>query len=518
MKYLRRQAGFAMLPIILAMFIIVGLISAGVMMLGPSVQRGKTLEAKAGLEKSVDAIISWSVANGRLPTELQALTILPNPNDPWSRPLIYTYDINLTSTATGGICGRTTTTLFSGQQIAFIMLSGGEDYQVTSSPSTSGPFSGSPTLQSNDLSRVVTLEELKNRAGCYGTTQGKLKILNNELPKGCVGTAYNATIFGSGGVPPYTYSITGLPVTSGLTATGTTISGSPITTGTFPISVTVTDSQALTVQTVQKNINLIVASCAPPPPAASWNFNEGTGNTIGSGSTLGTIAGTATWVPHGSGSALSMNGTNNYIYFNDINYFNIGTGNVTLSAWVNLSGMPTQSWCDPVSKVDMAIGAIAGKGFLFPAIGYGMYVTQTRQCSSCTSGCGAWSNYKAGFQLRGPLTSDIHSVTSDSTPHIADGNWIHIAAVLDRSASSATDQIKLYINGIKQIDASNDYQYTSATSLNFDNTFKFTIGARHDGVSGYAFPYWGLIDNVQFYKTALTDSQINYLYVTGLTP
>lgn len=291
MKLLRNPYGFAMMPMILVLFIVIGLISASVMMLGPAVQRGKTVEAKIGLEKSVDAIISWSVANGRLPTatELQTLTILPNPNDPWSRPLIYTYDSNLTSTATGGLCGRTTTTLFSGQQIAFIMLSGGEDYQVTSSPSTSGPFSGSPALQSNDLSRVVTLEELKNRAGCYGTTQGRLKIINNELPNACAGSAtYPGTLFGDGGVPAYTWAKTSGPTwintapTTGILSAVGTITSTP---GTYPLTITITDAHAPTATSVQKTFKLKVVSCGNAP----INFNDiindftkvdGTGNNL----------------------------------------------------------------------------------------------------------------------------------------------------------------------------------------------------------------------------------------------
>ncbi len=512
--FLKSRYGFTMLPLILFLFVIVGLISAGYMMLGPKVQLGKTVETKAGLEKAVDAIISWSVANGRIPTNTEYQGVLPNPNDRWGKPFVYLYDNNLTNTASGGLCGRTTATTYNGQQIAFVVLSGGDDFQTTLN---SSPFAGTPTLPVTDLFRVVTLEELKNRAGCYGTTQGRLKILNNELPKGCTGVSYSATIFAGGGVPPYpTCTITGLP--AGLSTTGTHITGIPSTTGNFPVYVQIADSHLPTANTAQKNMALTVNSCGAslPTPTASWTFNEGTGNTIGSGSTLGTIAGTANWVARGGGSSLFLNGTNNYIYFNDINYFNIGIGDVALSAWVNLSGMPNQHWCDPVSKVDMAIGGIAGKGFLYPSIGYGMYVTQTRQCTSCTSGCGAWSNFKVAFQLRNPANTDIHYVTSDDV--ISGGSWIHVVAMLDRSASPATDQIKLYINGIKQTVATNDYQYTAPTALNFDNSFKFTIGARHGGGASYGFPYWGLIDDVQFYKVALTDGQLQTLYTTTAIP
>lgn len=520
-----------MMPLILTMFVIVGLLSTGMMLLASSTQRAKTVEAIKSLDSTANAVVLWSASSRTLPPTLQTVFTGGNPLDPWGNTVVYIFDNNLTAIATGGICGRRSTSLTVNgtPNTAFALLStAGDAFQSiwTGTPAFSTAVFTYPatvpgttaTLATGDLFRIITLEELKNRAGCYGSTQGRLKILNNELPKGCNGTPYSATIFAGGGVPPYpTYTITGLAGT-GLSALGANITGTPTTTGSFPVSVQVTDSHTPAATTVQKNLTLTVNSCgAPPPtPAAAWAMNEGTGNTIGSGSTLGTISGTANWVARGGGYALLLNGTNNYIYFNDINYFNIGTGNVTLSAWVNFSGTPAQHWCDSATGTDMAIGAIAGKGFLYPAIGYGMYVTQTRPCPSCTSCSGAWSNYKVAFQLRNPANTDIHSVYSDVV--IAGGSWAHLVAVLDRSASPATDQIKLYINGIKQTDASNDYQYTSSTALNFDNTFKFTIGARHDGGSGYGFPYWGYIDDVQLYKVALTDAQISILYTSGLTP
>lgn len=536
--------GFTMLPLILFMFVIVGLLSAGYMMLGPKVQLGKKVETKAGLEKTVDAIISWSVANSRLPDATLPVTsptyfanIIPSQTDSWGRPFVYLYENTLANQAFGGICGRATTSYPAGCTdeatcTAFVLISGGEDYTVHSTPAASHFFPAAVTLDTRDLIRTVTLAELKNRAGCYGSTQGRLKILNNELPKVVSGidVGPQLKVFADGGVTT-AYVWNPLPSLAGLVFTPTvntiSITGvAPTCPGvscpsscnlvgsnySCPLTFTVASGGA----TVSKTLNLIILPNPLPTPTAAWNFNEGSGNTIGSGSTLGTIAGTANWVPRAGGFSLFLDGTNNYIYFNDINYYNIGTGNVALSAWVNFSGMPKQSWCDPVSKVDMAIGAIAGKGFLYPAIGYGMYVTQTRQCTSCTSGCGAWSNYKVAFQLRNPANTDIHYVYSDDT--ISGSSWIHVVAMLDRSASPATDQIKMYLNGVKQTVTTNDYQYTAPTALNFDNSFKFTIGARHGGGSSYAFPYWGPIDDVQFYKVALTDAQVQTLYTTTALP
>ena len=106
-RFARSRRGFTMMPLILFMFVIVGLVSAGMLLVGPRMQLGKTVEAKAGLEKGVDAIISWSVANGRLPADVEFSAILPYQNDPWTRPYVYTYDSTLANAATGGLCGTT---------------------------------------------------------------------------------------------------------------------------------------------------------------------------------------------------------------------------------------------------------------------------------------------------------------------------------------------------------------------------------------------------------------------------
>jgi hypothetical protein len=63
-----------------------------------------------------------------------------------------------------------------------------------------------------------------------------------------VGTAYSASLAASGGVPPYTWTVSGLP--SGVTATTAgVLSGTPDTTGTFTVSVTITDASHATAST-----------------------------------------------------------------------------------------------------------------------------------------------------------------------------------------------------------------------------------------------------------------------------
>lgn len=275
-RFIRSSQGFTMLPLILFLFVIVGLVSAGMLLVGPRVQLGKTVDTKTGLEKAVEAIISWSVANGRIPVATEIQAILPNPNDSWGRPLVYVYEdtlANIINAQYGGLCGRTRTTLLdSGTSLAFALVSEGGDatFQTTVGGTlVTGSAAKSGTMASSqlDLYRPVTLEELKSKAGCYGPTGGRLKIINNELPKACNGRTYSATIFANGGVAPYpTYTITGLP--DGLSATGAIISGTPTATGTFNVSVSITDSHP---NAVQRIYNLNVVSCGSPPPGSPTN-------------------------------------------------------------------------------------------------------------------------------------------------------------------------------------------------------------------------------------------------------
>jgi hypothetical protein len=182
--------------------------------------------------------------------------------------VVFAYYSSLTKTTSGGICGITSTTFtYNGQDVAFLLLSGGDDMTLTSTPSASGAFNGALTgLKAEDLYRIVTLKELQEQASCFGTTQGKLRIVNNELPGACKRQNYSATIIGDGGVPryasytSYTYTFSGLPIGLSSSNLRATIFGVTTTSkGPYPISVTMTDAAANTVR--RSYILNIMSSC-----------------------------------------------------------------------------------------------------------------------------------------------------------------------------------------------------------------------------------------------------------------
>jgi len=265
---LRNPRGMALLYLVLLFTLLGVLLGVGARMLGSSVTQGKVRETKAGLERDVQLITAWAVRNGRLPfttpTNEYATLFGANPLDAWGGPIAFIYDSNLTALSTGGICGRTGTAIsFSGQDVAFLLLSGGDDMSISSTPKENGAFSGAlDGLQAADMYRIVTLNELRAQAGCSGATRGDLRIVNNELPNVCKGMNYAVTLFGDGGVPPVAYTFSGLP--AGLTHSGANLSGvTTVAKGPNPVTVTATDSQTPTAHAVQRKYILnVISSCS----------------------------------------------------------------------------------------------------------------------------------------------------------------------------------------------------------------------------------------------------------------
>ncbi len=69
-----------------------------------------------------------------------------------------------------------------------------------------------------------------------------LVITTDSLPGGMVGVSYSAQLTASGGIPPYTWGVTGGALPAGLSlSTGGLLSGTPSEYGTFNFTVTVTD-------------------------------------------------------------------------------------------------------------------------------------------------------------------------------------------------------------------------------------------------------------------------------------
>src|SRR5688572_16706435 len=94
--------------------------------------------------------------------------------------------------------------------------------------------------------------------GDSGPTPGGLSITTTSLPEVTVNHPYSASVSGSGGAPPYTWSVSpALPGNLTLdTATGA-ITGTPTTAATTTHTFTLRDSSAPS-QIVEQTLNLII--------------------------------------------------------------------------------------------------------------------------------------------------------------------------------------------------------------------------------------------------------------------
>jgi hypothetical protein len=278
------RSGMALLNVIMLLILIGAMVIAGYKMMGPIIQRGKINDTKTIIKSDVDAIFSWTVTNCRIPdagTSNSPPTdfnhVVQNPNDAWGNPLAYLYAPELASaTSCAGICGLngTSLTVDTLTNVAFLILSSQYSGQfhynlpssslVTVSTGVSGTVSQTANPDPPDISRIITLNELKSRIGCVGYTQGQLRILNNELPSACAGSSsYAAQLHASAVTTTNPWSLPVKPSWLTVNPINGTISVAPASsiptsTGTHQIIAQLTDFSGAS---VQRSYNLQIVSC-----------------------------------------------------------------------------------------------------------------------------------------------------------------------------------------------------------------------------------------------------------------
>lgn len=208
------RKGFTLVELAVSMVVIGILLGLGMSMVGPLMTSIKVRESRENLAASVESINSYASGNNRLPDTTLLASVVRSPQDAWGRNFIYLYDTNLyaASPTKDTVCGRRSTNITltttdpaaTIPNVAYIMLSQGDDAATNTTIGGTAVTTGAQTAAvtvaantANDLVRWVTLDELRTKIGCQGS---QLKIVNNELPFGNVGSNYSATIFADGGV------------------------------------------------------------------------------------------------------------------------------------------------------------------------------------------------------------------------------------------------------------------------------------------------------------------------------
>ena len=194
--------------------------------------------------------------------------------------------------------------------------------------SSTGILSGTPS-GSGTAASIVTITATDSATPAQSSTRsltikGADPILIDApaLPDGVVGIAYGPVIAPAhGGLPPYTWTATGLP--GGLTFVNGTISGTPTAAATTTVSLIVTDSgypaRSSSTPLLSLRIAPFLAIAGTTLPDATWGVaysasltsTGGTGpvtwNATGlpAGLTLGASTGLVSGTPSGSGTAAS---------------------------------------------------------------------------------------------------------------------------------------------------------------------------------------------------------------------
>ena len=105
---------------------------------------------------------------------------------------------------------------------------------------------------------------LASCGGDSGPSPGTLTITSASLPNGAVNQPYSASLTGSGGTPPYTWSVVpALPTGLNLDPATGAITGMPTTEGTTAHTFSLHDN-SVPAQTVQQTLSLTIA-----PPAGT---------------------------------------------------------------------------------------------------------------------------------------------------------------------------------------------------------------------------------------------------------
>jgi hypothetical protein len=172
---------------------------------------------------------------------------------------------------------------------------------------------GTPT-KAGSYNVNIKVVDTNSNTTAYSVTiviaQPATPVISGTFPvTGNVGTAYSGSLTASGGTPPYTWTVTGLPTgvtSSGANSSTFSVSGTPTATGTFAVDVTLTDSLA---GTSFYNVSVVIAG--PQPPTISGALPATGAVNIPYSGSLTVVGGVApyTWVVTGLPAGVTASGT-----------------------------------------------------------------------------------------------------------------------------------------------------------------------------------------------------------------
>jgi uncharacterized repeat protein (TIGR01451 family) len=253
---------------------------------------------------------------------------------------------------------------------------------------------------------------------------------------------------------------------------------------------TVINQNDINMQNNQSCVTLQVTGCVTPPSgmAAWWPLDETSGTTandLAGFPNNGTHVNGPTPIPGMVGGALRFDGVNDHVRVPDHAELDVGTGDFTLDAWVR-----TMASSGVVVLVDKRSGPTP--------LGYSLFLANGRLGFQMANGVGS----STCAPTPTPGVACVNYVAPTTAPNVADGQWHHLAAVVDRT--NATSGVRLYVDGA-QVFAG------APLTGNLDNTSDLYLGVRTPAQQdGGFFP--GDLDEVELIKRALTQQEIQALF------
>ncbi len=243
-----------------------------------------------------------------------------------------------------------------------------------------------------------------------------------------------------------------------------------------------------------------------PSPAGYWHFDENSGITASNSSsnnnpgalTPGPLAGGPTWTNGELNSALSFNGSSNYVTMGTLSTLEFNNTSFTISSWFNLP---------PGAAV---ASRLAGEGVTNYGSGFTLGFDGT--CAGCLRG---------NIGANGTSGNTVKFITTSS---FNDSTWHQAVMVVDEIAKTA----QIYVDGVAQpltkafcgtVTGTNTMSFpaVSCGSVNAYNTTEpFTVG-NYKGTNGTGEFFGGSIDEVRVYGSALTSQQILNQYNSDTT-
>ena len=206
---------------------------------------------------------------------------------------------------------------------------------------------------------------------------------------------------------------------------------------------------------------------------------------IGISTTIGGIAGNTPGggtVPFTNTKSILLDGVDDYVTMGDVlDTSDTGADAFSISAWYKTSNSGTQMIVAKWSNAS-------------PINGYALFLQGSSQMR---------------FFMGSFVGNAYLNVTSNTTSSFTDGNWHHVVLAYD--GSRASSGIKIYVD--TSLITLNTLRDVAPVGVN--NSQEFMIGVRGEA-SNNAFPFDGNIDEVSYFNSELSASDVTSIYNSGV--